>query len=258
MINLNQLVHDCNPFTPFLYLTHTTIVTSFRDIVKEKKISKKKCNIFGDELIYLFYGRADYSPNTLPKYHSVVGQMPVTILVKCDPFSSFFRISPFDTGAFITNKFKDVFGIKTQDENKLYFNNNLALNNNYDTPSKLVTLFYSNSKNFVSGTFSPSATITHCLDARNCKDLADNRTNANYDGRNTSIEVQVNMDIPLDPSFIEMIFLPEDSMTMFDDDLNALNITFDYYPPGPPAETSESMGKIKTLLYQYYKNNKKI
>jgi hypothetical protein len=83
-----------------LPLVHTTLCESFREIASEGSLSPRLCSVFGEPLVYLFYGR--------PSFRSRKGGSPSTSITHCPicfvfkPYSLASRIArvfPFDTGA---------------------------------------------------------------------------------------------------------------------------------------------------------------
>jgi hypothetical protein len=87
-----------------LPLVHTTSSPAFEyDIAPfSKLISPKKCTVYGDQLIYFFYGKPSYRPqNAKDSYHADMMQFaPVCIVLDTPAAYVPRRVMPFDSGAY--------------------------------------------------------------------------------------------------------------------------------------------------------------
>jgi hypothetical protein len=106
---------------PELPLVHSTLVEYFRLVAQAGKLQPRDCPVFGEPLIYLFYGR--------PAYRSTRGAMPDTT-IQCCPVCFIFkptflkvhpaRIYPFDTGAAKGGRFEPLITPADTDDFKMH------------------------------------------------------------------------------------------------------------------------------------------
>lgn len=92
---------------PELPVVHSTLVEHFRSVAAAGFLTPRGCPVFGEPLVYLFYGR--------PAYRSSRGGHPETNIQYC-PICFIFktsflveqpaRIYPFDTGAAMSGRFQ--------------------------------------------------------------------------------------------------------------------------------------------------------
>jgi hypothetical protein len=89
---------EAKPALPFL---HTTDTSSFRKALPEKSIrAVKACGVFGDHVVYLFYGRPAYKVAVNEDQRATDDYLPVAVIVKPDAVRRVKRAFPFDSGAF--------------------------------------------------------------------------------------------------------------------------------------------------------------
>ena len=81
-----------------LPFVHSAKSRSAQDILKEKKLQKRPCGTFNEELVYFFYGRPAYR-NADNELSSDDGLLPVVFIIE-PAFVDITKVYPFDTGAF--------------------------------------------------------------------------------------------------------------------------------------------------------------
>lgn len=253
MNSLKDLVNLCSPCIPYLPFTHTTTVSDLEEILRTKALVPKQCDVFKTPLIYLFYGRADFSPNLLGNNYAMPHAKPVTILINHSALPSNFESSPFDTGAFFSGLFRKVLGEFKDDELSDKFNKNYALYDDFNTPSKFVSYMYGSNKNFIESTPKDSSQFSNCLAAIACHQLASSLASEAFDSRCSSIESRVSNPIAVNKANIELVIYPSELENNFKPVLNGLGINCDSYPKGGICSTDKYMGKISMVLDGYYK-----
>jgi hypothetical protein len=80
-----------------LPIIHVSVARWFASIVARGHLEPRLCSVFGERLVYLFYGGAFYRPSiTLTKNAS---ELPIAFLFEPNVLTTISRFYPFDTGA---------------------------------------------------------------------------------------------------------------------------------------------------------------
>jgi hypothetical protein len=92
-------IAPASPTEPPLNLIHTTAVSAFRNICKDRLVRSRLCPVMGKELTYLFYGRPAYRPGNIDRTNVDQDTRPVCMLFRMAAIGPISAVYPFDTGA---------------------------------------------------------------------------------------------------------------------------------------------------------------
>jgi hypothetical protein len=80
-----------------LPLTHLSIARWFSSIVATRSLQPRRCPVFGEDLLYLFYGGVFYRPQS--RVTTDATNLPIAFVFHPDCLTDVRRFYPFDTGA---------------------------------------------------------------------------------------------------------------------------------------------------------------
>ena len=133
-----------------LPLIHTTDAYSFRSIIDNGMVlSPRLCQVFREEILYLFYGKSGYSRKRQGS-SSLLAFFPVFFLIASSAVIATRRILPSDSGAFEGQLYKTFF-------DKHYTISAFVIDCDYShsggiafpqTAMLVVSAFYGNNKNY--------------------------------------------------------------------------------------------------------------
>lgn len=203
----SRFVANSPECTPPLPLTHTCDANAFLNILDKKQITTEICDVFGEPLIYFFYGRPAYKPKAMQQAPSVESSMPCSIVLKPDAISTPKRIAPFDTGAHKNGLYKN------------HVHPNMKIDEfliapYLEMPRRVVNTFFGSNKKYYRGKPRDRGelNIPAALEAaRSYYDLISNKTIA--DDRRSTIEIQLDRSLQLNDKVL-LVVLPAD---YFDD-----------------------------------------
>lgn len=93
-------VHGAEPLAGELGLTHVTDYAYLRGLVASGKLEPRPCNVYGEPLVYLFYGRPAYRSNWDKGTTTTIGYARICLILRDEVASMARRIMPFDSGGF--------------------------------------------------------------------------------------------------------------------------------------------------------------
>jgi hypothetical protein len=235
------LVKNAPPSPVALPLTHVTDGYSFRDIIARGALMPTPCDVFGESLLYLFYGRPAYRAAAELESNGSEAYWPVCFVLEPDAVDAK-RIYPFDSGAFHHNRFSRFMYHRMIKED-------FELDTNPETPGKLVRLFWQNERAYFdadgASSFAPS---TFEFEAKAYRDLIADRGRAPFDERNSAVELQVDAQLDLPGKTIAVV-LPYEfaSVDMISKiaALGAIVLPFDVVRRHGPTEM---VGQIYTIV----------
>lgn len=113
-------------------------------IIEEKQLKPTKCPVFGEELLYFFYGKPSYPVGEKEK-HNRTDELccPVCFIVDISKID-IYRVFPFDTGAFCNNMYSD-FMHRHMKINKF------EIDNKSDAIRGYVSVVFGNNDNYIHG-----------------------------------------------------------------------------------------------------------
>lgn len=94
-----QWLQGVSPETLSLPWCHSTDAYALREILEAGMLAPQLCPVFGEELVYLFYGRPAYR-RTEPTALAIGARNPVALIFAPGVAGKGFRLFPFDSGAF--------------------------------------------------------------------------------------------------------------------------------------------------------------
>lgn len=94
------------PYSKPLAWCHNTDAFALRRIIEEGQLAPCACPVFGESLLYFFYGRPAYRFNEQGSMR-ISGRAPVVIVLDPDIIAEGKRLHPFDTGAFENKRYTE-------------------------------------------------------------------------------------------------------------------------------------------------------
>lgn len=199
-------LQDVPPCEKSLAWCHTTTAFKFRRMAETGECKLRPCEVFSEDLLYLFYGRPAYRANNDPM--SKAGSQPVVLLFEPPIADNGKRLHPFDTGAFRADRLGrwldpdmklSAFELKCSTEGVLRFVAAFfASNENY-----LRTQLRPDIKQF-GGEFEASALFRMFTAA------ADGNPDQPADDRRMAVELQVSDPISLKSSALLAVIYPDE------------------------------------------------
>jgi hypothetical protein len=224
-----------------LPLTHVTDGYSFRDIMQSEALVPSHCNIFGGELVYLFYGRPAYRAAAELESNGSDAYWPICFVMEPGATAAT-RIYPFDSGAFHHHRFEKFTYHKMIKED-------FELDPDPATPGRLLRLFWQDEKSYFDAegvsAFQPGVLD---FEAKAYLELVRDRGRGPFDERNSAIEIQVDTPIALRGHTVAVI-LPHafatPPMLAKIEALGALALPYDVVRRHGPTEM---VGQIYTIV----------
>lgn len=200
MGNFDDFVSKVEVALPILPLCHTSEASNFMTILKEKRLNVSKCPNFKKPLLYFFYGRPAFRPESDGQSTSTPMFMPVAIIVK--PESLLQRaesMAPFDTGAY---------GMYSKHIDSKMNLEDFLMTPNLETLGRVVKCFFDNNMNYYVG-------LPMKIDIPPSEFVADSYHKLIHDSpspcddRRSSIEVQFKEPLPLNQKNVLLVVLPK-------------------------------------------------
>lgn len=95
-----DFVHSATPLGGQLGLTHVTDCARLDSLIQSGKLEPRPCPVFGEELVYLFYGRPAYRRAWDGGATSNLDHARICLILRDDVVTKAHRILPFDSGGF--------------------------------------------------------------------------------------------------------------------------------------------------------------
>jgi hypothetical protein len=150
---LDNFIRQQTPVVPPLPLVHTTRAYALDEIVGGNTLDPRECDVFKEQLTYLFYGR--------PAYRAKEGnnarlefEWPIVFIFDPKKIPAIHRLFPFDTGAFALEFYRDFFSKESRIED-------FQLDPSLDTATKLVGALYLNNEEYYLGETRKNVDIPH-------------------------------------------------------------------------------------------------
>ena len=93
-------IQSAAPLAGQLGLTHVTDCARLASLVQSEKLEPRMCDVFGEKLIYLFYGRPSYRRAWDGEATSNLDYARICLVLRDDVIASARRVLPFDSGGF--------------------------------------------------------------------------------------------------------------------------------------------------------------
>ncbi|RYZ92220.1 MAG: hypothetical protein EOP06_04875 [Proteobacteria bacterium] len=207
-----------------LPLIHITDAYSFVTILSPKKLEPQQCDVFGEPLTYLFYGRPAYRTKHQGD-NFLSANLPVAMVFHPGMLSSIIkRVFPFDSGAFKLNLYSNFFHRRSE-------LNDFELDGSMENAKKIVAYFYRSNEEYFHGGSRKNVEIPPFqFEAEGIFELARTSAGAQGDGkfkpdlRSSSIEIQTDGVIDINDALLALIipqiFLDEENTKQFIDDIS--------------------------------------
>jgi len=130
---------------------HVSIARWFHSVAAEGLLRPQLCRVFGQELLYLFYGGLFYRPLSRPTRNAV--ELPVAFLFDPKILIHVLRYYPFDTGAVASGKF-GIWSKRLEDFRGRY---QVQGRGDWTVPCKMVANIYETNSRYLVG-----AVSDHC------------------------------------------------------------------------------------------------
>jgi len=193
-----------------LPLVHTSSAYSFDEIAHDNKLKPPgKCRHFGEDLVYMYYGRPAYRTQS-SKTARLRFNYPFIFIFDPSKISQVKRIFPFDTGAFDDGLFSSFY----DKSSKL---NDFELGPDLENAKRLSNGIYGSHRNYIRGVVEKNLDVPlNGFEAQGLVEqarlppfLSDGRPDeVTLDERSSSIEVQVKGKISIEDAIIGLI-LPQ-------------------------------------------------
>jgi hypothetical protein len=183
---------------------HSCDAFVFRKILKDRALSPSICDVFNEELLYLYYGRPAYK-SSITSNNRLDAFLPVSFILKSEQIQDqdITRIAPFDTGAYKNNLYKDYLHPKMEMSSFFMQPDQAAIHN-------MVHRFFASNKEYFSGKpkvgveFDPLEFEMQAYYA-----LINGVAQSSIDDRKATIEVQLSRPLELTRDTLEAVILPE-------------------------------------------------
>ena len=193
-----------------MHYMHSTTFENFTKIysIQPTKLTPKECEMFKEDLIYLFYGVPSYrvsdSVGTVTDY----SLYPVCFVLDLNGFTQIERIYPFDSGAFYNGRYGDY--IKEYREI-----DDFCLGTDPDIPKSVVEVFFGSNRNYYLGEYNRILDIAVSdFEVQEYYNMisATGESRSHLDRRRSSIEIHTKQELVLDKNNVLLVVLPESVM----------------------------------------------
>ena len=201
-----NLKHDNNAVLPCLLPSmHSTSCFNAEEIYKQNKIKVQLCDKFKKKLVYFFYGKPVYKVaqnETQSRSDNLLSPVCFIVDTKKLPIE---LIIPFDSGAYISKRYDNIFPDDFISKEKLV--ENFSLNNNINAIKIFIKNFYGNNENYLSGICCFNDSLACECSIESLINLLKSRGNFNFDDRAKTVEIICKKDIKLN-KIIKAIIIP--------------------------------------------------
>lgn len=202
MDKLNDLVSKSARMAEELPLLHTSRYEFLASFIADQEIKPRRCEVFRENLIYLFYGRPAYRPSVGKFPDENLDVCPVCFVFKPGTVSKdTSRIFPCDSGAVHNDLFLPY--ISRGDLT------HLELAPQIESARKLISLFFDSNDAYFHGRAKSSIGITPTGIVKKYHDLLLKTGSGKYDDRRSAIEVQSRLPISLKDQLL-YVLLPRE------------------------------------------------
>jgi hypothetical protein len=196
-----NFVQGAPPAQPHLPLTHLTDAYRFENARLSDELQPRGCKVFGEPLLYLFYGRPSYRVHPDEQASGLEHYLPVCLLFKNEGMPPPKRVFPFDSGAFAAGRYADAVHRDMALED-------FCLEADPNTPGRVISLFFGSVEayclaNPVTGVPLP---VTE-FEARSYAALVASQLRSNTDDRGSAIELQIDASLRLS-AYAEAVVAP--------------------------------------------------
>ncbi|WP_424627673.1 hypothetical protein [Bradyrhizobium sp. SYSU BS000235] len=230
-----------------LPLTHITDAYDLRDIIKDRQIAPRLCNVFDYDLSYYFYGRPAYRKNGDTQANSLAAYAPIVLIFKPTISDDAIAAFPFDTGAFKGEKYSDVTHHRMSVED-------FGLEPSHENIGKIVAFFFGNNKNYYDQLPSQKTKIgKNEFEAQSYQELITYRGKNERDDRSTTIEIIFDKSVELRTNLLAIVvpssFLKDKAVKSR---LQALHVHIRPYTDGANLTPASQIPRLSDVVRHYY------
>lgn len=197
MTEFEEIVGGRAAAQPILPFIHSTDLHHFKQIMDEGQLRPTPCPVFQRDLLYLYYGKPTYRTRTGADPSSLLGYLPVCLVLSADVRAECFRFFPFDSGAFGLYK-KSMYY-------KLTVGDFALASGDSDTPAKLVDLFFGTNDDYCHGTTRPQTNDRLSVHLDCISALFSVRGEAPFDDRSQTFEGHCDSPLELRSSLLAVV-----------------------------------------------------
>lgn len=203
--------HKQIPSINLLPINHTCEGANFIKIIHSEQLQTSHCNVFGEDLLYFFYGKQSYRTNKKNTATGFAHLYPVCLVLELIACGQPYRVIALDSGAFKNNLFD---GYLTSTDIKDY-----VLNSEPDCIRKMVETFYGTNINYLKENIKNDLFAELYPTVAEYINLVRSKHHTNFDSRKSTIELQYNHHIDLQN--VKVLFSVFPSVFMDDETVQA-------------------------------------
>lgn len=203
MSTFRALINGHPTMAEELPLIHTSLCERLASFASFHTLTPNHCRVFGEHLVYLFYGRPAYRSERGSKYGEPIALCPVCFVFKPRTVSLHLRrVLPCDSGAVDKPLFQPELNPCDLGE--------LELDPVIDSARRLVSRVFETNKDYFYGKVKAGVTFPDGTVGKRYCDLLLRPGPVDFDDRKSAIEIQVDHIIPLLKGQLEFVVLPRE------------------------------------------------
>lgn len=236
-----------DPLPDQLPMVHTSRCEWAASLVATPELEARSCSVYGEDLLYLFYGRPAYRPKTTG-FHDIP-YCPMCFILKLNRHSlNLRRVMPVDSGGVSESKFQPHLDPTQLDH--------LELDASIESAQKIVQVFYKDNRSYLVGNCQPLSSFADASDdlVKRYITMLHDRDISRADDRRSAVEFQATGKVSLKDD-LQAIVLPECLLDNYVlkrtilEEWNALPIT---YPVVAATSPSEYVPVIRDRVMAFY------
>jgi hypothetical protein len=206
---LRDITANVPPVDGRLSLVHVTSAGYASQILQDEQIVTRKCEVFGEDLVYLFLCQASYRRKNWEKKSDSLSLFPVAFILDPTKIGNPRQIYPFDTGAAVNGLYRGAHadGVYLED---------FALSQDLDSTRKFIAWAFGSLDGYLDRKLKDSGQLSETYDQWQfvpgqfihiARQAAPGQ-NEHPDGRAASIEVAYANHLPLDGT-VRCVIVPD-------------------------------------------------
>jgi hypothetical protein len=205
MLSLDKFLSKIKASEPLLPGTHVCDVVALSAILAQNELRPTPCDVFAENLVYVFYGRPAFRPKSSTHGTSFYHSFPTCMIFDLKELGAApKRVYPFDTGAFSGDRYKTVLntGLKRDD---------FLLEPSLDSAGRIVSHYFGSNGAYFRGQSGPAVSLDdpiHVEALGNLYASYGKRTDSPYDDRCLTVELQYDGSISLLSPVLRHIIAP--------------------------------------------------
>lgn len=191
------------PYPKALAWCHTTDAFVLRSVIEKGSLQPRACRVFGEDLLYFFYGRPAFRRGGDESLH-ISARAPVVLIFGYDLVSKGKRLFPFDTGAFSDKRY----------EAWIHHSMTLAdfeLQCPSDAPQRHVSSFFGTNRDYLRlNPQYPPTPYDGEYEVDSLVELLMDPTRNNADDRRLAIELQLSTSADISDATLRALIVPDE------------------------------------------------